>query len=529
MKAGSARAVRCAIYTRVSTDQGLEQDFNSLDAQYGASQAYIRSQAHAGWILLPAKYDDGGFSGGTTDRPALQRLLEDVRARKIDGIVVYKVDRLTRSLADFAKLVELFDQHNVSFVSVTQQFNTTTSMGRLTLNVLLSFAQFEREVTSERIRDKIAASKRKGLWVGGMTPLGYDAKDRKITVNAAEAERVRTIFRCYLKLSSLNLLMAELRKRGIVTKVRKLRTGVRVGGIAFSRGSLAQLLRNRFYIGEVVFKGEVLKGEQPAILDRALFDAVQARLNQQVTNHKAKWMKSEALLIGRIYDDRGNRMTSSHTRKGNVRYRYYLSSAVLQGTAERAGSVCRVPATAVEALVIKSVREHLKPSPPIDDQGLITGRVARIEVQTKQLVIQLTRGPILNPKNTATNSVLRVPWQRTSSNRRREILLPEGMQPQHARPIRSETRATLVAAIARGRRWLDELAMDASITTDSIASREGCSARKVNMTISLAFLAPDLVKAAIDGRLPYGMGIARLTDLPAEWSKQREMLGFPSH
>jgi site-specific DNA recombinase len=429
VKAGWARAARCAIYTRVSTDQGLEQDFNSLDAQYDASQAYIRSQAHAGWTLLRAKYDDGGFSGSNTDRPALQRLLEDVRAGKIDVIVVYKVDRLTRSLADFAKLVELFDKHNVSFVSVTQQFNTTTSMGRLTLNVLLSFAQFEREVTSERIRDKISASKRKGLWVGGMTPLGYDAKDRKVTVNAGEADRVQTIFRGYLKLGSLNLLMADLRKRGIVTKIRKLRTGERVGGIAFTRGSLAQLLRNRFYIGEVVFKGEVLKGEQPAILDRALFGAVQARLNQQVTNHKAKWVKSGALLTGRIYDDRGNRMTPSHTRKGNVRYRYYLSSAVLQGTAERAGSVRRVPATAVERLVIKSVREHLKPPLSIDDRALITTRVARIEVQTKQLVIQLTRGPnaIPNRKNTATNSVLRVPWQRTSSNRRREILLPEGM------------------------------------------------------------------------------------------------------
>src|SRR5262245_32747300 len=207
-----AKPVRCAIYTRVSTDQGLEQDFNSLDAQYDASQAYIRSQAHAGWTLLRAKYDDGGFSGGNTDRPALQRLLNDVRAGKVDVIVVYKVDRLTRSLADFAKLVELFDQHNVSFVSVTQQFNTTTSMGRLTLNVLLSFAQFEREVTSERIRDKIAASKRKGLWVGGMAPLGYDTKDRKITVNEAEAERVRGIFHGYLKLGSLSLLMADLRQ-----------------------------------------------------------------------------------------------------------------------------------------------------------------------------------------------------------------------------------------------------------------------------------------------------------------------------
>ena len=199
MTAGESKKVRCAIYTRVSTDQGLEQDFNSLDAQYDASQAYIRSQQHAGWTLVRSKYDDGGFSGGNTDRPALQRLLEDVRAGKVDIIVVYKVDRLTRSLADFAKLVELFDRHGVSFVSVTQQFNTTTSMGRLTLNVLLSFAQFEREVTSERIRDKIAASKRKGLWVGGMAPLGYDTKDRKITVNEAEADRVRTIFQSYLQ------------------------------------------------------------------------------------------------------------------------------------------------------------------------------------------------------------------------------------------------------------------------------------------------------------------------------------------
>jgi DNA invertase Pin-like site-specific DNA recombinase len=229
VKAGSPKPVRCAIYTRVSTDQGLEQDFNSLDAQYDASQAYIRSQAHAGWILLRGKYDDGGFSGGNTERPALQRLLADVTAGKIDVIVVYKVDRLTRSLADFAKLVELFDTHDVSFVSVTQQFNTTTSMGRLTLNVLLSFAQFEREVTSERIRDKIAASKRKGLWVGGMAALGYDTKDRKISINEIEADRVRTIFRSYLRLGSLNRLMTDLRDQGILTKVRTLKTGKTVG------------------------------------------------------------------------------------------------------------------------------------------------------------------------------------------------------------------------------------------------------------------------------------------------------------
>jgi site-specific DNA recombinase len=518
MKPRSAKTVRCAIYTRVSTDQGLEQDFNSLDAQHDASQAYIRSQAHAGWILLRGKYDDGGFSGGTTDRPALQRLLGDLRAGKIDVIVVYKVDRLTRSLADFAKLVELFDHHNVSFVSVTQQFNTTTSMGRLTLNVLLSFAQFEREVTAERIRDKIAASKRKGLWVGGMAPLGYDTKGRKITVNEAEAERVRTIFRRYFQLGSLNPLMADLRQRGVVTKVRTLKTGETVGGIPFTRGPLAHLLRNRFYIGEVAFKGEVLKGEQSAILDKDLFEAVQAKLNDQVNNHKAKWAKSEGLLIGRLFDDRGNRMSPSHARKGHVKYRYYLSSALLQGTAARAGSVRRVPAPEIEALVVKSVRNHLKPSEPTDDRSLIHTHVTRVEVRPEKLVVHLAEPP----------STLQVPWRKTPARRRHETLLPEGILPQHARPMRSETRARLVAAIARGRRWLDELIADPIANADSIAKREHCSARKINMIISLAFLGPDLVKAAIDGRLPHGMGVARLTDLPAEWSRQHQMLGLPA-
>jgi DNA invertase Pin-like site-specific DNA recombinase len=220
MKAASVKPVRCAIYTRVSTDQGLDQQFNSLDAQYDASSAYIQSQAHAGWTLIKARYDDGGYSGGSTDRPNLQRLLDDIRARKIDVIVVYKVDRLTRSLADFAKLVELFDAHGVAFVSVTQQFNTTTSMGRLTLNVLLSFAQFEREVTSERIRDKIAASKRKGLWVGGPLPLGYDMKEGKIAVVESEAEQVRLIFKCYLELSGVNALVRDLKERNIRMRPR---------------------------------------------------------------------------------------------------------------------------------------------------------------------------------------------------------------------------------------------------------------------------------------------------------------------
>jgi DNA invertase Pin-like site-specific DNA recombinase len=526
MKEGGSRKVRCAIYTRVSTDQGLEQDFNSLDAQYDASQAYIRSQVHAGWTLVRPKYDDGGFSGGNTDRPALQRLLEDVRAGKIDIVVVYKVDRLTRSLADFAKLVELFDQHNVSFVSVTQQFNTTTSMGRLTLNVLLSFAQFEREVTSERIRDKIAASKRKGLWVGGMAPIGYDTKDRKITVNEAEADRVRTIFRSYLKLGSLGLLMADLRQRGLVTKVRTLKKGKVVGGIPFTRGPLAYLLRNRFYVGEVVFKDEVLAGEQLAIVERELFDAVQAKLNEQINNHKASRMKSEALLLGRIFDDHGHRMTPSHARKRGIKYRYYISSALLHGQAKLAGTVSRIPATEIEALVVRSVREHLKQPAEIEDAMLINTHIVRVEVQSGQLIIELVNAKGADRKRKRSRNVIEVPWHKTPSTRRREVLVPESGSDQDTRPIRSENRATLVASIARGRRWLDELIADSAANAESISAREDCSVRQVNMTISLAFLAPELVKAAIDGRLPHGMGVTRLRDLPSEWPRQRQMLGL---
>ena len=528
MKNGSSKPVRCAIYTRVSTDQGLDQDFNSLDAQYDASQSYIRSQAHAGWTMLRSKYDDGGFSGGNTDRPALQRLLDDVRAGKIDIIVVYKVDRLTRSLADFAKLVELFDKHNVSFVSVTQQFNTTTSMGRLTLNVLLSFAQFEREVTSERIRDKIAASKRKGLWVGGMAPIGYDTKDRKITVNQIEAERVRTIFRSYLKLGSLNLLMADLRKRGITSKLRSLKTGKSVGGIPFTRGPLAYLLRNRFYIGEVVFKGEVLQGEQQPIVDRAMFDAVQAKLDEQNNSHNTNRMKSAALLTGRLFDDRGNRMSPSHARKRGIKYRYYLSSALLDGRPANAGSVPRVPAVEIETRIVKAIREHLGLDGTNDEAAIVKAHVIRVEVQADQLIVHLASTQKPKRGRPSADNVLQVPWQKTPSVRRREILLPSNgsSRPQDVRPIRSETRATLVAAIARGRSWLDEIIADPNTTTESIAKREGCSPRKINKTISLAFLAPDLVKAAIEGKLPHGMGVARLFDLPAEWARQRQMLGL---
>src|SRR5205809_2051668 len=357
----TTKPVRCAIYTRVSTEHGLEQDFNSLDAQHDAAQAYIRSQAHAGWTLIRSRYDDGGYSGGSTDRPALQRLLSDVKAGRIDVIVVYKVDRLTRSLADFAKLVELFDGHGVSFVSVTQQFNTTTSMGRLTLNVLLSFAQFEREVTSERIRDKIAASKRKGLWVGGPLPLGYEMEEGKIAVVEDEAERVRLIYRRYLELSGVNALVRDLRDKDIRTKIRLRATGATRGGIPFERGSLFYLLRNRFYIGEVKYKGEILPGEQPAIMERELFDAVQQKLTAQWSHRNHSKTKSDYLLTGLLYDDAGHRMIPTHASKARIRYRYYVSLPHLKGGSKTVsvGSVSRIPATDIEDIIVKSLNDHL--------------------------------------------------------------------------------------------------------------------------------------------------------------------------
>ncbi len=305
MKPHQPKPQRCAIYTRKSTEHNLDLAFNSLDAQREACEAYIKSQAHEGWRLVPGYFDDGGLSGASLDRPALQRLLDEIRARRIDIIVVYKVDRLTRSLADFAKLVELFDAHGVSFVSVTQSFNTTSSMGRLTLNVLLSFAQFEREVIGERVRDKIAASKRKGLWVGGPLSLGYGSRDKVLFVVPQEAAAVRTIFERYLALKSVGALAADLRSLGITSR----------GGGFFGVGALAHLLRNRFYVGEVVYRGEVHRGAQEPIVERAVFQAVQDGLDAQTTLHRARLATSSALLVGRLYDDRGNRLTPSHASK----------------------------------------------------------------------------------------------------------------------------------------------------------------------------------------------------------------------
>ena len=355
------RKIRCAIYTRKSSEEGLEQEFNSLDAQREACEAFVRSQKHEGWSVLPQLYDDPGYSGGTMERPALKRLLTDIAAHRIDAVVVYKVDRLTRSLSDFAKIVEVFDAHSVSFVSITQAFNTTTSMGRLTLNVLLSFAQFEREVTGERIRDKIAASKRKGLWMGGQPSLGYDVKDRKLVVNEAEAAIVRMIFRRYLELGSVRALKAALDEEGVVSKQRTAADGSPYGGKSFSRGALYLMLQNRIYRGEIVHKGAAYRGEHAPIIEEDLWTSVQLRLEANgVERREGQAPARPNLLTGVLFDADGQPMTPTHAVKKGVRYRYYVSRRLVTGTrgedGNRQTSGQRIPAANLEGLVVQRLR-----------------------------------------------------------------------------------------------------------------------------------------------------------------------------
>jgi site-specific DNA recombinase len=459
--------------------------------------------------------------------------------------VVYKVDRLTRSLADFAKLVELFDAHGVSFVSVTQQFNTTTSMGRLTLNVLLSFAQFEREVTSERIRDKIAASKRKGLWVGGMVPLGYELKEGKLLIVEEEAQQVRTIFSRYIELGSVNRLVADLRARNFRTKIRKLSTGGTRGGIAFTQGPLFYMLRNRFYVGEVRYKNEICPGPQPPLMDRELFDAVQTKLTEQWSHRTIARTKSASLLSGLLFDDAGHPMISTHATKNRVRYWYYVSQPHLRGGAmSPVGSVSRVPAADIEVVVSKTLAGHLgdRNAPTAKDKAtyraLVAANITRIEVRKNQLAISLKSSNADATVDGAertdhdssgtrdlNSSVLLIPWCKPPSKKFRQILLPPSISRQEVRPIKAERRAALIKSIARGRAWLDEIVSGAA-GVEQIAALHKCSIRHVNMTISLAFIAPALVKAALEGRLPRGIGVASLRDAPAQWSRQFERLGL---
>ncbi len=348
--------LRCAIYTRKSSEEGLEQEFNSLHAQREACEAFIRSQQGEGWQLLKTRYDDGGLSGATMDRPALRHLLADIEANQVDVVVVYKVDRLTRSLSDFAKMVEIFDRRGVSFVAVTQQFNTTTSMGRLTLNVLLSFAQFEREVTGERIRDKIAASKRKGMWMGGLVPLGYEVHERRLRVVESEAVTVRHIFQRYCELGSVRLLKQELDRDGLRSKPRISRDGCRFGEKPFARGALYTLLGNPIYIGEIRHKGVRHPGQHDSIVDRALWDKAQELLRlHTVRTDRTTNIGGTSPLMGKLFDETGERLTPSHCKKGNLRYRYYVSRSLIKRGARNSPEGWRIPALEIERTLAATV------------------------------------------------------------------------------------------------------------------------------------------------------------------------------
>ena len=532
--------LRCAIYTRVSSDQGLEQDFNSLHAQREAAEAYIKSQAHEGWKLRRDRYDDGGFSGGSMERPALQQLLADVRAGRIDIVVVYKVDRLTRSLADFAKLVELFDAHKVSFVSVTQSFNTTSSMGRLTLNVLLSFAQFEREVTGERIRDKIAASKRKGIWMGGVVPLGYRVEARKLLVEEAEATTVRLIFERYLALGSLTLLRSDLRDRGIRSRARQLASGQTRGGVTLTNGPLAHILKNRFYLGELNHKGKSFPAEHAPIVPVELFEAVQTLLAERRQHRGRQGGSSNAILKGRLFDERGNRMTPSHALKAGVRYRYYIAHPILQGRRGDAGTLQRISASAIEAVVIEAVRQQISNqdnATSLTDAALIEARDVRVTIGKSQLEIAMSIPTDAETRSAKWESdadladedqsrrTFFIAWAPVSARRRREIIMPTAAAGV-VQPIRRDEQAKLLRAIAQSRRWMDELIEGTCTDIAALAYREKRTERSVRMTLSLAFLDPMLVKAAAEGRLPRGYGSSRLVDLPMHWPEQWQALGL---
>ena len=526
------KAIRCAIYTRVSTDQGLDQEFNSLDAQREASEAYIKSQAHEGWICLKQAYDDGGYSGGSMERPALQALLEHVRARRLDVIVVYKVDRLTRSLADFAKLVELFDANGVSFVSVTQSFNTISSMGRLTLSVLLSFAQFEREVTGERIRDKFAASKKKGMWMGGIVPYGYRLESRKLLVDPPEAQKVRQIFQLYLEMRSLPKLAIKLAILGITSRSRRYGEGRTIGGQPFRTGALSHLLANRVYVGDVRHHKQHFTGEHEAILDKALFDAVQTELAKRLNRRGHSTHSSRAILKGLLFDSNGNRMVPTHARKQGVRYFYYQSWVLAQGQKHKAGVVSRVPAQEIEQAVLLALQERFRDQADatVSKAGaaMITERVERIDVLQDILNIALKAAESESDADECQShgdSMLSVPWSKPSTYRKQQIT-GQFETPPDRRPMRGETRSRLLKGIAQGRIWLDCLVSSRSDSILAIANRQGLSEKTIRSTISLALLAPDIVDAAIEGRLPRGLTATQILDLPSDWHEQRKSLGL---
>lgn len=507
--------LRCAIYTRKSTEHNLDLAFNSLDAQRDACEAYIRSQANEGWTLVPDRYDDGGLSGASLERPALQALLNQVRVGKVDIIVVYKVDRLTRSLADFAKLVELFDEHDASFVSVTQSFNTTTSMGRLTLNVLLSFAQFEREVIGERVRDKIAASKRKGIWVGGPVPLGYRSVNKTLEVVPEHAAFVERIFCLYLEENSLIALAARLDREGIRPPERVLTNGRAVQAGRFMVGPLRHILRNRFYIGEVAYKGEVHKAWHPPVIRKELFDAVQQRLEEQAVGNRVKLAESEALLAGLLFDDAGNAMSPSHTNKRGVRYRYYVSQALLQGEAYKAGSRSRVSAPDIEKLVRDAVVRAVQLDQDISlERDELRARVSKVKVTRKVLEITFAEG---SDGAGAPSDPLIVPLPPSRCNLRKGI----HRAPDDGRTLDPKSREQILTAIAKARSWMTGISSREIESFEAIAAQENLAIRHVRRLAVLAFLSPDIIRRIAEGTAPIGMTISSLTtSMPLAWSEQ---------
>ena len=538
MEPSNSSVRRCAIYTRKSSEEGLEQNFNSLHAQREACEAFIKSQAGEGWRPVKVPYDDGGLSGATMERPGLQRLLADLREKLVDVVVVYKVDRLTRSLADFAKMVEVFDGHGVSFVSVTQQFNTTTSMGRLTLNVLLSFAQFEREVTGERIRDKIAASKKKGIWMGGTVPLGYDWCERRLVVNPVEAATVRLIFERYLRLRSVRLLKEKLSRDGIVSKVRVSKQGCQSGGQPFGRGALYALLANPIYLGEIRHRKVRHPGQHQAIVDQAVWEQVQERLRKQAVHHRTLDTKGvSSPLAGKLFDETGEPLYACGANEGARRYRYYVSRKVIQGSAERTKNGWRLPALGIERAVASASRQMLGDRPTIaanlQEAGVAIGDLqpALEAARTKSEQLEHKSSEVANGlRNLIDRVQLESGGIRVSLNLKRLIADPiesrdaacltmtrfiplemkrrgvelrlviEGESAPAARPD-----PHLLKAVARGHRWFNELASGKSASIKEIARREGVYDSYVKRLIPLAFLAPELVRSICNGSQPIGI------------------------
>jgi len=527
---------RCAIYTRKSSEEGLKQEFNSLDAQRESCAAYVQSQAGEGWTLLPTVYDDGGYSGGNMDRPGLKGLMAEIALGRVDIVVVYKVDRLTRSLGDFSKMVEAFDAKSVSFVSVTQAFNTTTSMGRLTLNVLLSFAQFEREVTGERIRDKIAASKAKGLWMGGNVPMGYEAVGRTLRVVPEEAEVVRGLFRRYLELSSIHELRDEAFAAGIVSKVRVSAGGNRRGGGPLGRGALIHMLSNRAYLGQIPHKGVFHPGLHPPIVDPDLFHAVAAKLANAAGPKRRSRAGLPPLLLpspltGLLRDDRSNPMSPVTARGASGQlYRYYVSTAVQLGRRQDAGSLARVPASAIETLVLERVigaagRRDGEDPWDAARRALIgvelSRRWVKIVMSAKALdSIGLHKTPDVEIAIDGDQATLMIGQAVRNRGAPLSITGPDGASAM----VRPTVNATLVKALARAESYRTKLAAPSAPTINDLAAREGVTGNYVRRLVRLAFLAPDLKRRILDGRQPESLSLETImrADVPYCWRAQRQ-------